>query len=415
MKRFFFLLLTTILPLSVTYAQGLGYDSKTDIGNGLYKVKSGDFYGVIDANDKVVVSIEYQDIVFKDGKALLTKDDVLYGVVDSLGTTKFFDITKYKVLQYKIHPKYRYIYDGYIIVGAEFHNISGKNEITKWGYITEDGEPLHIKSKIKGVLSLGKNFPTLFDNVAPFVDGYAAVYLKKSGWKHIDINGLERYKFTDKKTKALLRSSVYKGECIIVTDDGIKQYQENANSLVVVKRILSSSATFVETAKGYTSTKMIYKEGVLTLDSLMRVSKYETGNDSIIFIEKPRKIIIEEVSTVVVPVDTLSLKEDLNVELVYKNLQANENGRAYTEVRLVNTSNDSFEELSVVLECAGATREWNGSLNGNSEVKIAFNVPARFSSTSIKRNVLIKISYKDDILELEYPITIKRYTPVRSR
>ena len=103
MKRFFILLLSTIISLSVTYAQGFGYDSKTDIGNGLYKVKSGDFYGVIDANDNVVVSIEYQDIVFKDGRALLTKDNVLYGLIDSLGSVKNFSGT------YKVHPKYKYV------------------------------------------------------------------------------------------------------------------------------------------------------------------------------------------------------------------------------------------------------------------------------------------------------------------
>ena len=144
----------------------------------------------------------------------------------------------------------------------------------------------------------------------------------------------------------------------------------------------------------------------------MRVSKYVAGVDSIVFIEKPRKVIVKKV---VPPVDTLSLKEDLNVELVYKNLQANEKGQAYTEVKLINTSNDKFEELTVTLECAGATREWNGSLGGNSEVRISFNIPARFSSTSIKRNVLIGISHKEDNIELEYPVTIKRYTPVRSR
>ena len=402
MKRIFFLLLSTAISLSVTYAQGFGYDSKTDIGNGLYKVKSGDFYGVIDENDNVVVSIEYQDIVFKDGRALLTKDNVLYGLIDSLGSVKNFSGI------YKVHPKYKYVYEGYIPVSFV------KNWMfpDKWGYIDVDERPLKIKQKIKGSQSAGKNSPTLFDDVTPFVDGCASIFLKKYGWKHIDTNGVERYKFNDKNIKALFRSSRYKGECIIVTSDGIKQYQENDNSVAVVKRILSSTATFVETAKDSTSTKMIYKEGVLTLDSLMRVSKYETGDDSIVFIEKPRKVIVKKV---VVPVDTLSLKEDLNVELVYKNLQANEKGQAYTEVKLINTSNDKFEELTVTLECAGATREWNGSLGGNSEVRISFNIPARFSSTSIKRNVLIGISHKEDNIELEYPVTIKRYTPVRSR
>ena len=402
MKRFCILLLSIIITLSATNAQGFGYDSKTDIGNGLYKVKSGDFYGVIDANDNVVVSIEYQDIVFKDGRALLTKDNVLYGLIDSLGCVKNYSGI------YKVHPKYRYVYEGYIPVSF----VKNWRFPDKWGYIDEDEKPLKIKQKIKGAQSAGKNSPTLFDDITPFVDGCAAVFLKKYGWKHIDNNGLERYKFTDKKAKALFRSSRYKGECIIVTNDGIKQYQENENSLAVVKRILSSTATLVETVKDSISTKMIYEEGILTLDSLMRVSQYKAGDDSIVFIEKPRKNIMKKS---IVPIDSLSLKEDLKVELVYKNLRANEKGQAYTEVKLFNTSNEKFEELSVTLECAGATIEWNDSIGGLTGEKIPFNIPARFSSTSIKRNILIRISYKDDYLELEYPVTIKRYAPVRSR
>ncbi len=393
MKRFWLSAISIALSLNLCHAQGFGYDSKTDIGNGLYKVKSGEYYGVIDRNDNVVVSIEYQDILFKNGKALLTKDDVLYGVVDSLGVTKTFET------QYKIHPAYRYIYDGYIVVGD-----------TKYGFITEDGAPLRIKSKIKGILSLGKKSPTMFDDVAPFVDGYAAVYLKNGGWKHIDKRGVERYVLADKKSKALFRSSVYKGECIIVTDDGIKQYQENRALYAVVKRVLSSSATYLNLTHKSSATKMSYKEGILTLDSLMRASKFETGTDSIVFIEKPRKIVVEKV---VAPVDTLSLREDLEVDLVYKNLQANEDGRAYTEVKLVNKSNERIDGLSVSLECAGATKSWNKSLGGNSEVRIAFNIPARFSVASIKRDVIVRISHKGDSIELEYPVTIRRYTPVR--
>ena len=396
MKRFCILLLSTIISLSVTYAQGFGYDSKTDIGNGLYKVKSGESYGIIDKNDNVVVSIEFQDILFKQGKALLTKNDILYGVVDSLGVVKVFDT------QYKVHPNYRYIYDGFIIIGN-----------TKWGFITENGEPLRVKSKLKSFLSLASKLPTMFDDVAPFVDGYAAVYLKKGGWKHIDKNGVERYTLGNKKAKALFRSSVYRGECIIVTNEGIKQYQENnSTSQAVVKRVLSYSASTPNIIQDSSVTKLIYQEGILTLDSLMRVSKFETGTDSIVFIEKLRKVIVKKAE---LPLDTLSLKEDLKIELVYKYLQANEHGKAYTEIKLVNTSNDNFDELSVVLECAGATREWNGSLSGNSEVRISFNVPARFSSTSIKRNILIDIGFRDENIELEYPVTIKRYTPVRSR
>lgn len=64
-------------------AQGFGYEEKIGLFNGLYKVKSTNAYGIIDKNDNVVVSIEYQDILFGEGKALLTKDDVLWGIIDS--------------------------------------------------------------------------------------------------------------------------------------------------------------------------------------------------------------------------------------------------------------------------------------------------------------------------------------------
>ncbi len=403
MKRIVLFVFISILGVNLCGAQGLGYDRKIDIGNGLYKVKSGDYYGIIDEDDNVKVSIEFQDLLFKNGKALLTKNDVLYGVVDSLGNTKMFEP------KYKIHPKYRYVYDGYIVVS----NI----KMGFWSFISEDGVPFRLKSKIKGVIGGGKLFPSMFFDVSPFVDGIAAVYLNKEGWKHIDKSGTERFLLGGKKVKALFRSSVHNGECVIVTDEGIKQYQENYSSQAVVKRVLSSSATSPIFIKDYPNVRLSYVEGVLTLDSLMRVSKFETGQDSIIFIEKPRKVevvVVEE--EVVAPVEEiLSLKECITASIVYKNIQANENGRAYTEIKLENISEDTLEELYVVLESAGAKREWKGSLKGGSEIKLSFNVPARFSTETLKRNISIQITHKEDSLELESPVTIKRYNPVRSR
>ncbi len=397
MKKIWLLTLLITLSSNLCKAQGFGYDSKTDIGNNLYKVKSGEHYGIIDGNDNVVVSIEFQDILFKDGKALLTKDDVLHGVVDSFGMTKTFET------QYKVHPKYRYIYDGYIIVGN-----------TKWGFITENGEPLRIKSKIKGILSFGKKFPTMFDDVAPFVDGYAAVYLKKSGWKHIDKSGVERYILGDKKTKALFRSSVYKGECIIVTDDGIKQYQENDDKHAVVKRILSTSASGRKNSMDIPTPKIFYNEGTLVLDSLMRVEKFETKKDSIIFIEKPKPVIVET-PQFTIPANTLSTKDNMRVDLLNRNIQANGKGKAYTEVKIANKSTQKFEDLTVSLKCGTTTREWKGSLEGNSEIHLSLSIPATFSTSQIKRNVIVHIEYKDENVEYKLPLTIKRYTPIRSR
>ncbi len=398
MKNFLLVTAAIVLFLPSVHGQGFEYDSKTDLGHGLHKVKSGDFYGIIDDNDNVIVSVEFQDILFREGKALLIKGDVIEGIVDSLGNSKLFDI------KYKAHPKFRYIYDGHIIIGND----------EKWGFLTADGVPLYVEeSKIKSFFSLGKKHPTMFDVVFPFVEGYAAVYTDRSGWLHIDKAGAKRFVLEDKKMKALFRSSVYKGECIIVTDEGIKQYQETGEMQAVVKRVLSSSITNANYMLDALPARLIYNEGILTMDSLMRVSKYESNSDSIVFIEKPRKTVVKK--AVIVPLDTLSIKEDLDVQLIYKNLQANGRGKAYTEIKLQNTSNEKIENLSVSLECAGAEREWEGTIDALSEHKLSFNIPARFSSASITRKIQVVIRYKDETVEHTLPVTIKRYNPIRSR
>lgn len=392
----FILVIAALLSLPFVHGQGFEYDMKTDLGHGLHKVKSGDYYGIIDDNDNVIVSVEFQDISFMNGRALLIKDGYIEGVVDSIGGIKLFDI------KYKAHPKFRYIYDGCVIVGND----------DKWGFMTADGEPLRIKSKIKDLFSFGKKRPIMFDAVFPFVEGYAAVYADDCGWKHIDKNGVERFILDDKKARASFRSSVYKGECIIVTNEGIKQYQENGELRAVVKRVLSPSIADDRYILDTLSSRLIYKAGILTVDSLMRVSKYESETDSIVFIRKPRKVVVKKVSP---PIDTMSIKEDIDIQLVRKYLQANEKGRAYTEIKIINKSNEKLEKLSVSLECAGTKRKWEGTIDALSEHSLSFNIPARFSSSSITRNILVVIRYKDEIAEHTLPITIKRYNPIRSR
>lgn len=398
MKKFLLLILVVIGGFLPIYAQGFAYSSKVDLGNGLYKVKSGDYYGVIDKDDNVIVSIEYQDILFRNGKALLTKNDILYGIVDSVGSVKMFDE------KYKVHPRFRYVYDGYIIVSNREH---------KWGYINEYEEPLRIKSRMKGIVSIGKKRPTMFDDVTPFVEGCAAVYLNKSGWKHIDKEGAERYNLVGEKENAYFRSSVYKGECVIITDDGIKLYQESDDHSAAVKRILASSALFLDKVQDKNTSKLIYNEGVLTLDSLMRVVKYENENDSIVLIQRPpQKVIVEKKY---IPVDTLSLEKDLIIELASNSLQCNAKGQAHSEIIVKNNGNDKFEDVSILVECMGASRNWSGDMETNSALNLSFNIPARFSTLFIKRNIKISITHKNSQMEKNFIVTIRRYTPIRSR
>ena len=391
------LFVLSLISIIKANAQGFGYDSRTAIGNNLYKVKSGQYYGIIDDKDNVVVSVEYQDILYRQGKALLTKDNTLYGVVDSLGKIKSFEP------KYKIHPQFRYIYDGYIIVGD-----------SKWGFLSENGKPLFFNTKSKGAFIFLKKSFMVFDDAYPFVDGFATVFLKKTGWKHVDTTGNERFILSNKKAIADFRSSIYKEECIIATDEGIKQYQENEERHAVVKRILSTSASGKRISLNNSSQKVYYNEGTLVLDSLMRVEKFETKTDSIIFIEKPKPVIVE-IPQLSIPEDTFSVKDNMRVNLMNRSIQANRKGKANTEVKISNKSSLKFENLTILLQCGTITREWEGTLEGNSEIHLSLTIPATFSASQIKRNVIVHIYYKDEDIEYKLPLTIKRYTPIRSR
>ena len=397
MIRLRLLFVLSLISIIKANAQGFGYDSRTAIGNNLYKVKSGQYYGIIDDKDNVVVSVEYQDIQYRQGKALLTKDNTLYGVVDSFGKVKSFEP------KYKIHPQFRYIYDGYIIVGD-----------SKWGYLSEDGKPLFFNTKSKGAFMFLKKSFMVFDDAYPFVDGFATVFLKKMGWKHIDMTGNERFVLSNKKSIADFRSSIYKEECIIATEEGIKQYQENEERHAVVKRILSTSASGKRISLNTSSQKVYYNEGTLVLDTLMRVEKFETKTDSIIFIEKPKPVIVESPQLPILE-DTFSIRDNMRVNLMNRSIQANGKGKAYTEVKISNKSSYKFENLTILLQCGTITREWKGVLEGNSEMHLSLTIPATFSASQIKRNVIVHISYKDEDIEYKLPLTIKRYTPIRSR
>lgn len=396
MKRFCLIVLAVFLTTFTAFSQGFDYENKTNVGHGLYKVKSGDFYGIVDKNDNVVVSIEFQDILFVGDKALLTKDNILYGIVNTHGVVKSFEPI------YKVHPIYNFVNDGFIIVGYK----------NRWGFISETGVPLRIKSGIiGGVATYGRGKPSMFDNVFPFVNGKAAVYTKKGGWKHIDKQGEEHFICGDQSTIASFRSSIHNGECIIVTNDGIKLYQEKG-AQAVVKRTLSPTSTFVRDIRNADGLRLIYKEGTLTLDPLMRAYKFESANDSIILMREPE----QEASTSLLKGDEVVVKNEssgLDVKLVYKNIKVNENAQAYTEVKLINTSKYSADNITVVLEC-GARREWNGKIAGNSEKKIPFTILARFSSPTLKKTIKVRVFQDGDcIIEKDLQVVIHAYVPVK--
>ena len=199
-----------------------------------------------------------------------------------------------------------------------------------------------------------------------------------------------------------------------MTENGIKLYQEKntPQHQAVVKKVLSSSAKFCKIETDSSITKLIFKEGTLVLDSLMRASEFKSEKDTILLIKKPKieKPKVEKK----LQIDTVLPKEKVKIELVKKNINANRNGVAYAKTKLINLSNDDIEDLYVVISCDGnIIKKEKLTLLGN-ELEVKFELPAKFSTKTIKRNVLIKIEHKNELLiEKEYTITINRYKPSR--
>lgn len=397
MKRTLLFIFWALHSAIICFSQNYEYDERVKLDNGLYKVKSGNYYGIIDKDDNVVVSIEFQDITFNEGKALLIRENgTLYGVVNTLGHINTFEN------EYIVHPKYREVNEGHIIVGRK----KGK---AKWGYITENGDPLHIEGQtLKGIIAKGQ--PSMFEEASPFVNGYAAVQIKNNYWKHIDKNGKERFKLGDKKNnKAIYRSTINEGECVIVSEDGIKVYQENNNKEAVVKRVLASNATYVDFVKGNYDSKLMFKEGTLSIDFFNRVTKFRSGTRTETLIKEK----VEEYKKEVIPEKKLSMKDIFSVKNLHKVVNVDENGMARTVTQIKNNTNKELKGISVTLECKGAKRSWEGSISAQKEKSLYLDIPARISTPFIKSNIIIEIKYNNEVIDYELPVTIKRYTPDR--
>ena len=133
MKRLFVFIMISFCAIS-SFAQNDIYDERVPLSNNLYKVKSGPFYGVVDNEGKVIVSVEYDDIKFNEGKALLLKNNYLYDWVDTLGKT-----SGYYFYSRKINDKYPYFMNNYVLVTDD----------EKWGYVDAAFQTINYLEKEK--------------------------------------------------------------------------------------------------------------------------------------------------------------------------------------------------------------------------------------------------------------------------
>lgn len=384
---FAFLLLLLGTPV---FAQSFGYTEKTAVGNGFYKVKSGNAYGLIDATDKVIVSVEYHDLLFKEGRALLLKEDNyrLYGYVDTVGHIREFD------KEYYADATYPYFSEGYVVV---------RNKKNKWGYISSDETP--IKQKFA-------SSPFRFDRAYPFSEGYATVYTRKKGWQHIDKTGKERFVLIPEQS-ATYRTSVYKGECLIFTDEGIKQYQEATSGEANVKIAISKTASGINWSE-VDEGRLTLQEGILTLDKMHRAEKFSNGIDSIVFIQ-PRLPEVRVPRVVEEKKDTFCLEKEIDIQIPQPTATANVKGWATFRILLTNHSELASGEIEVEMSLGTTRDQWKGSLEAGETKKINFSVPARISVPSVGRTLTVIVRQKESKLETTQKVTLRRYTPGNRR
>lgn len=386
---------------SPIFAQGLRYDEEVKLPYGLTRVKSSNHYGLLDASGKLKLPVEFQNIEFREGRALIIDfgSNHLYGYVDSLGVIKRFK------KDYFLNMNYPYFSCGFICV-------SDKAVDGKWGYIDYYETPLSIELKAvkSGIFSSKLKGKFIFDFAAPFSEGYASVYSEKAGWHHIDTHGRERF-ILDKPSK--IRTTVYHGESIIYTEDGVKIYEEGIDENAGVKMHIDDKVSDLYFNKKMPGIVLSNNNNTVTvLDTLFRAEKIRwlkpEGPDSIVFIAPP---VVEP--EIIEPIDSFTLARDITVDIARTTVSVNAKGKAVITIILSNKGDFDSKELNVNIQCNGSTKIWNGILLKGESEEISMTLSARISVPRIIRELGWKISTDNQYIDGEYSITINRYRPTR--
>lgn len=398
----------TVITSICASAQNGNFDERINVGNGLYKVKTHDRWGIVDEQDNLMLSAEYNEPLFMNGKAVITLfgTNQLAGVIDSIG-----NFTQYPPLF--INASYPFVSDDMLAVREK---LTGN-----WGFLnTKTGELLKIqingsKSKSKllknlGISGKGIKGTFIFDFVAPFVEGMAAVYSTKTGWHHIDITGKERLKNSG-GTPSLFRSSLHNGECVIFADKGIVVCKETPDNYAGVVNYLENDYEIKDYHNGLSYPYVIRTNGSrLILNSKLQADKFEnfSRGDSVILIERPKIIPkIEEKK------DSFNLSRDIKVEISKKTVSASSKGTTSITINIANNGEFESDSLHFVVTVKGSEKKWNGIIPKGATQQVTLYISAKFSSPSISRIVSWTLKDFDDELSGEETVTIKRYRPKR--
>lgn len=391
------LLLCAWFVVIPSFAQGLKYDEEVEFGNGLIKVKSNGRYGLLDENRKLKLPVEFRDLEFREGCAIIAYYGSLrlYGVVDSLGIVK-----KYKQ-NYYVNPNYPYFSCGMLCV-------SNKENEGKWGYMDSNEKVISVELKgaKSGFFSSKVKGKFVFEYAAPFCEGFACVHTEKTGWHHIDKNGRERFLLDE---VASLRTSVYHGESVIYAAGEIKVYEEGSDGKAGVKMHIDDNISDLS-FNHRQPYQAISNDGntILFLDHMLRAEKIKRESDSLVFIAP---LIVEP--EIVEPIDSFTLNRDIEVYVEKTTVNANVKGKAIIKFLIKNKGDFDSGELNVSLQCNGANKKSTLTLLSGQSDEFSLSIPARFSVAEITRILEWTISADEQKIEDEQKVIIKRYRPAR--
>lgn len=408
LKSLFTFLLSFIYCLSAP-AQTSMFDKKVEMGNGLFLVMSNNRWGIVDKNDIPKLSLEYNEPLFMNGRAVVSKygSQQIVGIVDSIGNLK-------KTPPYYVNASYPYITDGMLAVR--------ETPDGKWGFLnTDTGELISVNfkgfksGKNKLIKALGFNGKGIkgsfvFDFVAPFVEGLAVVYTEKTGWHHIDKTGLERLRNPNLKP-TLFRTSIHDGTSIIFDDRGIVLCKEESNGNAAVIKYINDDYEIKNYNSGLRYPYIIQSNSSkLILNTKFQAEKFENAqtHDSIIFIA--RLPIIKKIER---PKDGIVLDRKIQVTISKKNVYAGAKGTAAITVNISNNGEYNLKDISVSINVNGTQKSWNGTIDAGATQQITLYVPAKFSAAFISREVEWTVLCGENKIEGSDKVIINRYKPSR--
>lgn len=366
--------------------------SKTPISKEIYKVKSGNYYGICDEKDNIIVSVEYDDIIFVGEVAILTKGKRVYGYVHKNGFVLYYDG------EYMYNPKFPYYSEGYLPVVKV-----GRSSKEQWRYLDLNGKPI--------VISGTRSFPMVVEQASAFSEGYAVVQTKKGNLSHIDKYGIERFILNDEQV--YFRSSVRDGECVMITSTGVKVYQESKSNEAVVKMILSDTCNGLQ-AHGWPQV-LTFAEGTIYLDHLGRTEKFisSDGNTTTLVKEKINDVSLNDSTDVDKDIEPLEFElASLRVSLSRLTATASLKGYASTTIYVDNDSDLTSGELTLIIKSAGmSTKQEIFKLSPGARQKTTIYIPAKFSDEYRRQIVTVIVTDGVDELEKSFTMTLKRYQP----